>query len=151
MGAFLSLASPKCRTSDFGETSKNESCKKQKMSPGFTQYGPRLIPSLPDELSIQILARVPRICYFNMKLVCRKWKETIMNPELFKVRKELGMREEWLYILTKVEDDTLLWHALDPLSRKWQRLPPIPHVVREDESRKGSSGLWTWNVVRAKH
>lgn len=147
MGAVLSLGSAKCRISDCSDTSKNESCKKQKLSLGFTDDGPRLIPSLPDELSIQILARVPRICYFNMKLVCRKWKETVMNPELFKVRKELGMREEWLYILTKAGDDRLLWHALDPLSRKWQRLPLLPHVVHEEESRKGSSGLWMWNVV----
>ncbi|KAK3230804.1 hypothetical protein Dsin_002685 [Dipteronia sinensis] len=148
MGGLLSLAGSRCKIRDYVETSANESCKKQKISLSVDEEGPRLIPSLPDELSIQILARLPRICYFNLRLVSRKWKATIMNPELFIVRKELGMREEWLYVLTKVEDDRLLWHALDPLSRKWQRLPPLPSVINdEEESRSSSSGLWMWNMV----
>lgn len=142
MGAVLSLAGPRCRTRDYIETSQNESCKKQKLSPSYYEDGPRLIPSLPDELSIQILARVPRIFYLNLRVVSRKWKATVTSPELFEVRKELGMTEEWLYILTKVGEDRFSWHALDPLSRRWQRLPPLPNVVYEEESRKSSSGLW---------
>ena len=70
-----------------------------------------------------------------------------MSPELFKLRKELGTTEEWLYLLTKVEQDKLLWHALDPSSRKWQKFPMMPNVVYEDESRKGAAGLWMWNMV----
>lgn len=142
MGAVLSLAGPRCRTRDYIETSQNESCKKQKLSPSYYEDGPRLIPSLPDELSIQILARVPRIFYLNLRVVSQKWKATVTSPELFEVRKELGMTEEWLYILTKVGEDRFSWHALDPLSRRWQRLPPLPNVVYEEESRKSSSGLW---------
>lgn len=142
MGAVLSLAGPRCRKRDYIDTSQNESCKKQKLSPSNYEDGLRLIPSLPDELSIQILARVPRIFYLNLRAVSRKWKATVTSPELFVVRKELGTTEEWLYILTKVSDDRLLWHALDPLSKRWQRLPPLPNVVDEEESRKSSSGLW---------
>lgn len=40
-----------------------------------------------------------------------------------------------------------MWHALDPSSRKWQKFPMMPNVVHEDESRKGSAGLWMWNMV----
>ncbi|KAK2976344.1 hypothetical protein RJ640_014175 [Escallonia rubra] len=47
----------------------------------------------------------------------------------------------------EVEDDKLLWQALDPWSRKWQRLPPMPNVVYNEEHRKGLSGLLTWNLV----
>ncbi|GAV59298.1 Kelch_1 domain-containing protein/F-box-like domain-containing protein [Cephalotus follicularis] len=146
MGAILSLAGSK-RTSDCSDILPNETCKRQKVSPSFNEENPRLIPSLPDELSIQILARLPRICHLNVRLVSRKWKTTVMSPELFKLRKELGMTEEWLYVLTKVEDGKLLWHALDPLSRKWQRLPPMPHVAYDDENRKRSTGFWMWNMV----
>ncbi|KAK9270550.1 hypothetical protein L1049_026131 [Liquidambar formosana] len=147
MGAFLSLAGTTSRKSEYNEVSLNETCKRQRMSLSFFEENPRLIPSLPDEISIQILARLPRIWYFNARLVSQKWKTIIMSTELYKLRKELGATEEWLYVLTKVEDDKLLWHALDPLSRKWQRLPPMPNVVYEDESRKGLSGLWMWNMV----
>lgn len=96
---------------------------------------------------MQILARIPRINYLNMKLVSRAWKAAILSAELFKLRKELGTTEEWLYILTKVENDKLLWYALDPLCRRWQRLPPMPNFAFEDESRKGMIPLWMWNMV----
>jgi hypothetical protein len=122
MGAFLSLAGPKCMTSDYNKISQNETCKRQRMSSSFSEESARLIPSLPDELSIQIIARLPRICYFNVKLVSRKWMATVMSPELFKLRKELGTTEEWVYLLTKVEEDKLLSHALDPLSMLFMKM-----------------------------
>ncbi|XP_058096660.1 F-box/kelch-repeat protein At1g22040-like [Magnolia sinica] len=147
MGALLSLAGTKTRTNEYGEISQIDTSKRQRMSSDFDEENPRLIPSLPDEISVQILARLPRICYLSMRLVSRSWCTAIRSPEVFQIRKELGTTEEWLYVLTKVEDDKLLWHALDPLSKKWQRLPPMPNVVYEEESKRGLSGLRMWNVV----
>ncbi|KAJ0011039.1 hypothetical protein Pint_33312 [Pistacia integerrima] len=129
------------------EVSPNESCKRQRLSSSFCEETKRLIPSLPDEISLQILARLPRIYYLYVKLVSRTWKAAVMSCELFTLRKELGTTEEWLYLLTKVDDDKLLWLALDPLSRRWQRLPPLPSVAFQDESRKVLSALQTWYVV----
>ncbi|KAA8538030.1 hypothetical protein F0562_027390 [Nyssa sinensis] len=147
MGAFLSLADSKGRTSENKEAFSGETCKRQRMSLISHEVNSRLIPSLPDEISIQIFARLPRVCYFSMKLVARNWKAAVMSHELFNLRKELGTTEEWLYLLTKVEDDKLLWHALDPWSRQWQRLPPMPNAVYEEESRKGLSALWMWSMM----
>nr|KYP47496.1 F-box/kelch-repeat protein At1g22040 family [Cajanus cajan] len=96
------------------------------MSSACVEECPRLIPNLPDELSILIIARLPRICYYHVRLVSRRWKATIMSSELYKVRKELGTTEEWLYLLVRVGENKLLWHALDPRSRIWQRLPIMP-------------------------
>ncbi|XP_057974201.1 F-box/kelch-repeat protein At1g22040 [Malania oleifera] len=144
MGALLSLASTK---SEYGEVSQNENCKRQKMSSSLIIEGSRLIPSLPDEISIQILARLPRICYFNVRLVSKNWKATVMSHELFNLRKELRVTEEWLYVLTKAEDDKLFWHALDPLSRKWHRLPPMLSLATEEESEKSIFGIWRRNMV----
>lgn len=147
MGGFLSLAGPKSETKEYHEVSQYETCKRQRLSPSIDEESPRLIPSLPDELSVQIIARLPRICYFNVRLVSRKWKATVMSPELFKLRQEIGTTEEWLYMLTKVEEDKLLWHALDPLSKRWQRLPMMPRVVYDEGSTKGSSALWMWSML----
>ncbi|XP_043720070.1 F-box/kelch-repeat protein At1g22040-like isoform X1 [Telopea speciosissima] len=147
MGAFLSFAGNRFRASEYGEVPQKETCKRQRMSSGFNDENPRLIPSLPDEISMQILARVPRICHLSIKKVSRSWKIAITSPELFNLRKELGKTEEWLYILTKVDDDKLLWYALDPLSRKWQLLPPMPNFAYEEESKQGLSAVWMWNVV----
>ncbi|KAE8670061.1 F-box/kelch-repeat protein [Hibiscus syriacus] len=147
MGAFLSLNNPRAGMSEPVDVSRNGACKRQKLSSCDCEENPRLIPSLPDEISYLILARIPRINYLNVRLVSRAWKAAIMSTELFNTRKELGTTEEWLYILTKVEGDKLLWYALDPLSRRWQRLPQMPNVALEDESRKGLASLWMWNVV----
>lgn len=149
MGSFFSVANSKSKSdsSDWNEVSPNEACKRQRMSSTFDEESLRLIPHLPDELSLQIIARLPRICYLNLRLVSRKWKATIMSSELYKVRKELRTMEEWLYLLIKVGENKLQWRSLDPRSQIWQRLPTMPNFVDEDESRKGSSRLWMWNMV----
>nr|GLL23852.1 F-box/kelch-repeat protein At1g22040-like [Ipomoea trifida] len=147
MGGVLSLNNHKSGTSAVNEVSQGEMCKRQRISPFLWEDNPRLIPSLPDEISIQILARVPRSLYLVAKLVSRSWRDAITSSELYRLRKELGTTEEWLYILTKINGDNLLWYALDPLSRKWQRLPPMPNVSAEDGSRRGFSGLRVWNMV----
>ncbi|GLT96681.1 hypothetical protein SLE2022_142870 [Rubroshorea leprosula] len=147
MGAILSLNGSRTGASEPFEHLKHETCKRQKLSLCLCEENPRLIPSLPDEISYQILARLPRIYYFNMRLVSQTWKAAITSTELFSVRKKLGTTEEWLYILTKGQRDQLYWYAFDPLSRRWQRLPPMPNFTFEDESRRGLAGLRMWNVV----
>nr|KYP69252.1 F-box/kelch-repeat protein At1g22040 family [Cajanus cajan] len=128
MGSFFSVANSKSDQIEGNGVSPNETCKRQRMSPAVDEESPRLIPHLPDELSLQIIARLPRICYFSVRLVSKKWKSTIMSSELYKVRKELGTTEEWLYLLIKVGENNLLWHALDPRSKIWQRVPNMPNL-----------------------
>ncbi|ERM94257.1 F-box/kelch-repeat protein At1g22040 [Amborella trichopoda] len=147
MGALFSLAGSKNMATDYHPISQVDTSKRQRLSASIGDEDLRLIPSLPDEISIQILARMPRVCYPTMKLVSRSWKATVMNHEIFQLRKELGTTEEWLYVLTKVEEDKLSWHALDPLSGIWQRLPPMPVVTYEDESKKSVAGLRVWNMM----
>ncbi|XP_038684718.1 F-box/kelch-repeat protein At1g22040-like [Tripterygium wilfordii] len=147
MGTILSHNSSKTGVSEPFEVSQAERCKRLRLSTSTCDEDARLIPSLPDEISIQILARVPRIHYLNFKLVSRAWKAAMVSTELFIVRKELGTTEEWLYVLTKVENAKLMWYAVDPLSRRWQRLPPMPNVTFEDESRRGLAGLRMWSMV----
>ncbi|XP_075520729.1 F-box/kelch-repeat protein At1g22040-like [Primulina tabacum] len=149
MGARLSLNNHKVSASDLFEVSQSEACKRLRTSDGFWDENPRLIPSLPDELSIQILAWLPRVWHLNAKLVSRSWKAALTSRELFKLRKELGATEEWLYILTKIDGTKLVWYALDPVSNKWQRLPLMPNVAAEDGTRWGLSGLRLWNMVNS--
>lgn len=147
MGAKLSLNNHKRNYSEISDVSQGDPCKRQKTSSSSWDENPRLIPSLPDEISIQILARLPRICHFNAKLVSKNWKATLTGRELYKLRKELGTTEQWLYVLTKIDGHKLMWFALDPVSRIWQRLPLMPNVAVEDDLRRGLPGLWLWNMV----
>ncbi|CAN6584319.1 unnamed protein product [Malus baccata var. baccata] len=111
MGALLRLAGPKSERNEYHEISQNDTCKRQRMSPCTFEESQRLIPNLPDELSIQIIARFPRICYFNIRLVSRKWKETVTSSELFKLRKEIG----GFYKATTVR---CVWR-FDPIQNAW--------------------------------
>lgn len=131
------------------EVLPGEACKRQRLLSTSYEDNSRLIPSLPDEISVQILARVPRIRYLNLKSVSRAWKAALASSQLFCLRKELGTAEEWLYILTKVNDDKLLWYALDPFSGRWQRLPLMPNVFVEDEAKKGLAAIprRMWNML----
>ncbi|KAL5703879.1 hypothetical protein ACHQM5_022374 [Ranunculus cassubicifolius] len=141
MGAFLSVVGNKASINEYNEGSQTASCKRQRMVSIIDEENPRLIPTLPDEISIQILARLPRICYLNAKMVSRTWRNALTSTEIFDWRKDLGTTEEWLYILTKVEEDKLIWHALDPLSKKWQRLPPMPSVSKGEDCKRVLYGL----------
>ncbi|KAL7157201.1 hypothetical protein ABFS83_02G061600 [Erythranthe nasuta] len=147
MGARLSLNNHKTSRSEQLDASQNEACKRRKKSTSFWEENTRLIPSLPDEISIQILARLPRMYHFNAKLVSRTWKSTLTSVEYYKLRKELGTTEEWLYVLTKLDGEKLVWHAMDPVSCIWQRLPLMPNIASEDGIRRGLSGFRLWNLA----
>ncbi|KAK8941827.1 F-box/kelch-repeat protein [Platanthera guangdongensis] len=148
MGSLLSLPVNKSQEKLHFDSSQAEFCSKRlKMSSSFVDVNPRLIPNIPDEISQQIIARVPRIHYLKMKLVSRAWKTAITSAEIYQLRKVLGTTEEWLYILTKVQEEKLLWHSLDPSTGTWQRLPPIPCLGSEEKSRRGLSGLLMWNMM----
>lgn len=150
MGNIIGPSNAKARrSSPASEILPGEACKRQRLLPTCYEDDSRLIPSLPDEISAQILARVPRIHYLNLKSVSRAWKAALASSELFCLRKELGTTEEWLYILTKVNDNKLLWYALDPISGKWLRLPPMPNVFVEDEAKKGLAAIprRMWNML----
>jgi hypothetical protein len=163
MGASLGSAASKDRQQEHGgEAPRPDPCKKTRLSsPLCTIHGshghPRLIPGLPDEVSLQILARMPRMGYLKAKMVSRSWKAAVTGAELYRLRKELGVAEEWLYILTKAAagGQKLVWHALDPVSNQWQRLPLMPGI----ECRSGgvyglglrdlvSVGVGIFDVIR---
>ncbi|CAH8391727.1 unnamed protein product [Eruca vesicaria subsp. sativa] len=145
MGSVMSLSCPKTKEQTQEEELSNKSCETRKTCSSKEQEYSRLIPNLPDELSLQILAMLPRICYSNVQLVSRRWRSALSTPELFTLRKELGKTEEWLYLLTKSQEGNLSLHALDPVSKRWQRLPPMPVIVYEKEPTTSSM----WNLMRS--
>ena len=144
MGSVFSLNTSRCGNRNQYEGSSNEKCKRRRITT-YPEQSPRLIPSLPDEISLQILARVPRIYYPGLKLVSQSWREAISTTEIYNLRKELKTSEEWLFVLTRV-DESLSWCALDPVSQKWQKLPPVPYDTIKDVSRKGLAILQKWNL-----
>lgn len=155
MGAFLSSAAGKDQQWGHGEAPGPDSSKKMRHLTRLCSHGhPRLIPGLPDEISLQILARMPRMGYLKAKMVSRSWKAAITGAELYRLRKELGVAEEWLYILMRTTDDQkLVWHAFDPVSNQWQRLPLMPVISHSRVSGLGlvdlvNAGISIFDIIR---
>ncbi|XP_019096140.1 PREDICTED: F-box/kelch-repeat protein At5g51250-like [Camelina sativa] len=57
-----------------------------------------LVPSLPDDLVLVIVARVPRLYYPTLSLVSKRFRSLVASPELYKVRSLLGHTESCLYV-----------------------------------------------------
>ena len=105
MGSLFSMANTKANQSESSEISQNETSKRQRMSPASVEECPRLIPNLPDELSLQIIARLPRICYYHVRLVSRRWKATIRSSELYKEKS-----------LEQLKSGYICWLRLDKIN-----------------------------------
>ncbi|KAG2331644.1 hypothetical protein Bca4012_018788 [Brassica carinata] len=60
-----------------------------------------LIPSLPDDVTLDIVARVPRSHYPTLSLVSKKFRKLIASPKLYKRRSQLGITQHRLYAVLR--------------------------------------------------
>ncbi|KAG2295536.1 hypothetical protein Bca52824_042205 [Brassica carinata] len=60
-----------------------------------------LIPSLPDDVTLDIVARVPRSHYPTLSLVSKKFRKLIASPKLYKRRSQLGITQHRVYALLR--------------------------------------------------
>ncbi|CAO2813579.1 unnamed protein product [Amaranthus hypochondriacus] len=148
MGGVFSLKSSGDSNTQHNESSTDRTSKRQKVARCFEQ-NTRLIPSLPNEITLQILARVPRVHYLQLKLVSRSWKDALSTSEIYDLRKEFKSTEECLFILSRIEEK-LIWYALDPVSQIWQKLPPMPRDSTLDGSKRGLAILQMWNSLGSR-
>ncbi|KAJ4905911.1 F-box/kelch-repeat protein [Raphanus sativus] len=56
-----------------------------------------LIPGLPDDVTVNIVARVPRSQYPTLSLVSKSFRELIASPKLYKERSFRGFKEHCVY------------------------------------------------------
>lgn len=90
-----------------------------------------LLPGLPDDIAKHCIALVPRVHFQSLGSVCKRWRQFIQSKEFYAVRKLAGTLEEWLYVLTKDDDDgRIYWQVLNSVPGKWQSLPPMPGPVK---------------------
>ncbi|XP_073062570.1 F-box/kelch-repeat protein At1g55270-like [Primulina eburnea] len=90
-----------------------------------------LLPGLPDDLAIACLIRVPRIEHCKLRLVCKRWYRLLAGNFFYSLRKNLGISEEWIYVLKRDKDGKISWLAFDPIYQLWQPLPPVPKEYSE--------------------
>ncbi|KAE8702330.1 F-box/kelch-repeat protein [Hibiscus syriacus] len=80
------------------------------------------IPGLNDDMALDILAWSSRSDYPNMACLNRKFRSLIGSGYLYKLRRQLGIIEHWVYLACNM----MPWEAFDPMKQKWMRLPRIP-------------------------
>ncbi|MBA0802003.1 hypothetical protein Gohar_012337 [Gossypium harknessii] len=119
-------------------TSTNTAAVKPSTPPEPTQP-PRLIPSLPDDLALNIIARVPRRHHPTLSLVSKSMKSLISSPLLYAARSLLSCAEHFLYISLRLHSShfmrfyTLYQNPNNPLNPKYSLIPlpliPSPSLV----------------------
>ncbi|GLJ04966.1 hypothetical protein SUGI_0007900 [Cryptomeria japonica] len=89
-----------------------------------------LIPGLPNDVALQILARIPREYYCEaIPRVSSSWREAVKSPELFALRKRLRVTESWIYAAVK-DPFFIRWCARNSTAEdsEWWPLP----LMREE-------------------
>ncbi|KAJ4907399.1 F-box/kelch-repeat protein [Raphanus sativus] len=67
-----------------------------------------LITSLPQDVIVDILARVSRFDYPALSLVCKHFRSIVTSPEIFTRRSLLGCTEHCLYVVLVNENEPVL-------------------------------------------
>ncbi|CAN1170094.1 F-box/kelch-repeat protein At1g55270 [Linum perenne] len=90
-----------------------------------------LLPGLPDDLAIACLIRVPRAEHCKLRLVCKRWFRLLYGNFFYSLRKNLGIAEEWIYVIKRDRDGKISWHSFDPSYQLWHPLPAVPKEYSE--------------------
>ncbi|XP_022156512.1 F-box/kelch-repeat protein At3g27150 [Momordica charantia] len=81
------------------------------------------IPSLGEELELSILARFPQSEQWKLASVSKRYLDLVKSGELFKIRKEIGYKEPYVFMLASGESS---WMVFDRTFQTCRRLPILP-------------------------
>lgn len=74
---------------------------------------PSPISFLPEEIFVDIVARVPRSCYHTLSQVSRRFRSLVSSPELYERRSFFGNTEQCLYVaISKDQTSDIHWFTL---------------------------------------
>ncbi|XP_040986614.1 F-box/kelch-repeat protein At1g74510-like [Juglans microcarpa x Juglans regia] len=82
-----------------------------------------LIHQLGRDVTIRCLLRCSRSDYGSIASVNQNFRSLIRSGELYRLRREMGIVEHWVYFSCKL----LEWKAFDPIHRRWMNLPQMPN------------------------
>ncbi|CAH8339887.1 unnamed protein product [Eruca vesicaria subsp. sativa] len=73
--------------------------------------------SLPYDLLVMIVARVPILYYRNLSLVSKSFQSMVASTELYRVRSDLGLTESCLYVCMRFGFSSHKWYTLSSKSK----------------------------------
>ncbi|XP_051126990.1 F-box/kelch-repeat protein SKIP6-like [Andrographis paniculata] len=86
-----------------------------------------LISNLPDDISLQVLARVPRFHYPVLSLVSKSWRSAVNSVELFRTRSRLRTTQSSLYLILRI-DSSFHWYSEQNPPTAKRTLIPLPSM-----------------------
>ncbi|XP_047341482.1 F-box/kelch-repeat protein At2g44130-like [Impatiens glandulifera] len=101
------------------------------------------IHSLSEDLLLQCLARLSYKDILFASRVCRKWRRLLQTRHFYSLRKQLGYSNHLacffqsshppptMHGFYKYCEYKFVINVLDPMSREWNQLPPIPNFINE--------------------
>ncbi|XP_013615674.1 PREDICTED: F-box/kelch-repeat protein At4g38940-like, partial [Brassica oleracea var. oleracea] len=130
-------------------SSKTRSTKEESSEP------PSLIPSLPEDIIVDILARVGRCYYPKLSLVSKHFRSLVTSHELYARRSLLGCTEHSLYVvLCNKENDN---HYCYVLYRKANGnhslvlIPSLPKMPRRGGFVAVGSRIYVFGGLNSYH
>ncbi|XP_039168886.1 F-box/kelch-repeat protein SKIP4-like [Eucalyptus grandis] len=89
-----------------------------------------LIPSLPDDVALFCLARVPRKFHPKLRLVCKQWRDMVWSDEWYSFRRYFNFDEALIFALCGANQQYSHCYMLDPSSspRLWKHLSIPPQI-----------------------
>ncbi|EEF42408.1 hypothetical protein RCOM_1328080 [Ricinus communis] len=105
-----------------------------------------LLPGLHDDTTLDILAWSSRSDYTNLAYVNRKFKALIGSGYLYKLRRRLGVIEDWFYLACIL----MPWKAFDPVRQRWMQLPRMSGDECFTYANKESLcrfAIWMYNLL----
>ncbi|XP_042379313.1 F-box/kelch-repeat protein SKIP11-like isoform X2 [Zingiber officinale] len=81
-----------------------------------------LISQIGRDMSIKCLLHCSRSNYGTLASLNRAFNSLIQNGELYKLRRQAGIIEHWVYFSCNI----LEWEAYDPYCGRWISLPRMP-------------------------
>ncbi|KAG6472875.1 F-box protein AFR-like [Zingiber officinale] len=91
--------------------------------------GDQLIPGLPDEVAEQCLLHLPFPYQPLARSVSSAWNRALSSPTFLRSKAEAAAERSLPYLFVFAFDRATLrlqWQALDPRTRRWFVLPPMP-------------------------
>eukprot|EP00250_Pteridium_aquilinum_P009919 c19028_g2_i1 orf=233-1582(-) len=102
------------------------------------------VPGLDDDLALLCLAFLPRSEHGKCMQLNRKFCSLITSGYLFKIRRILGITEQWIYMFLSGQR---VWQSYDPKARRWSSLPPFAADYCFQSSDKESFTVGTQLLV----
>ncbi|CAH8375876.1 unnamed protein product [Eruca vesicaria subsp. sativa] len=112
-----------------------------------------LIPSLPDDVAIDIVARVPRSHYPTLSLVSKSFRNLIASPKLYKTRSQLGITQHRVYaVLRNRNTGDFSFYILHQRLNSYNRLVHVrtlPHMSSRGSYVPVGSKVYAFNNLSA--